>query len=204
MPNFDHKEASRETFDKVAKNYEAHYMGRHSLSLHPKVMQFITPIPHNSILDVGCGPGNLLANLDSLGTKLYGSDISPEMIRRAKERLGDRAELKVADSEHLPWPDNNFDVVISTDSFHHYPSPEAVLREMGRVLVSKGHLVIADPYYSEFFRKLLNYSFRFSKQGDVKVYSQDEWKSMLKNTGLKLLDWDTSIRGSVVLKAQFE
>lgn len=204
MPDYDHKERSRESFDKVAHKYEMHYMGRHSKKLHPRVVQHVRSVPHNSILDVGCGTGNLLVDLSVLGAETAGSDISPEMIKHAQKRLGARAEPNVADSENLPWSDSSFEVIVSTDSFHHYPNPEAVLQERYRVLTKKGYLIIADPLYPEFFRKMLNFSFKFSRQGDVKVYSREEWESMLKNTGLKLLECDNTIPGSVVLIAQSE
>ena len=52
------------------------------------------------------------------------------MIEMAKKNLGNSAELKVGDSEYMPWKDNFFDVIVCNASFHHYPNPEKVLSEM--------------------------------------------------------------------------
>lgn len=65
---------------------------------------------------------------------LWGLDLSPEMIRRAKEKQIPHADFCVGDAEFLPYPDQSFDVVLCMQSFHHYPNPEGVLEEVYRVL----------------------------------------------------------------------
>jgi ubiquinone/menaquinone biosynthesis C-methylase UbiE len=66
--------------------------------------------------------------------KLYGLGISEKMIEIAKKNLGNKAELRVGDSEYMPWEDDSFDVIVCNASFHHYPNPKKVLLEMKRVL----------------------------------------------------------------------
>jgi len=151
------KEKSREHFDGVAGHYDASYAGKHSRTMYEGVLQNISMFPHNTILDVGCGTGNLLSTIPrETATRLYGVDLSPEMVRLAGQKLGPDAEIKVGDSEDLPWPVSSFDIVCCTDSFHHYPRPEKVLQEMKRVLKPGGHLIIGDPWAPVPFRQTAN------------------------------------------------
>ncbi len=124
------------------------------------------------------------------------------MIKYARERLGMQAELKVADSENLPWGAAQFEAITCTDSFHHYPNPTKVLQDMRRVLKPNGHLIIGEPWFPQRFPSLLNFSFRFSRGGDVKVYSQAEWAAILQSTGFALKHWEPIGFGAVILIAQ--
>jgi ubiquinone/menaquinone biosynthesis C-methylase UbiE len=108
------------------------------------------------------------------------------MIKQAKATLGGKVDLKVADSETLPWESGTFDAITCTDSFHHYPSPEKVLQGMRRVLKPNGHLVIADPWVPQPFRWTLNLLFTLGKSGDVKLYSMKEWKLLMEASGFQL------------------
>jgi ubiquinone/menaquinone biosynthesis C-methylase UbiE len=181
-----YKQRSRARFDTMAADYGAHLAGKHAARLYGGVVKAIEELRPAILLDVGCGNGNLLALLDDGRLTLAGADLSPEMIKQAKTKLGDRVELKVADSESLPWNSSAFDAITCTDSFHHYPSPEKVLVEMRRVLKPGGHLVIADPWAPEPFRWILNFFFKFSNSGDVKVYSMDEWKPLVEAGGFQV------------------
>jgi len=69
---------------------------------------------------------------------LYGIDLSEKMLEVAKEKLGNRVNLILGDSEQLPFSDSFFDVVYCNDSFHHYPAPDKVLSEVCRVLKPVG------------------------------------------------------------------
>ena len=136
-----------------------------------------------SALDVGCGQGSLLLMLRTAEAKAAGADISPKMIEEAKERLGKDADLRVADSENLPWEDDSFDLVVSTASFHHYPDPIKALSEMKRVLKMDGHVIVADAWLPFPLRLLANLLVRFTKEGDVRVFSQAEFERMMKEVG---------------------
>jgi ubiquinone/menaquinone biosynthesis C-methylase UbiE len=181
----NYKEDAKKTFDKMATKYENHYYGRLSRTMYNKVALKIKEFKNDSILDLGCGKGFLLEIIKDYKSKLFGADISPMMIKYAQERVGDYVELKVADSEYLPWEDSAFDIIVCILSFHHYPNPEKSLDEMKRVLKKNGHITIAELCLPEPLRYLTNLYMRskFNRTGDVKVYSKNEWLKMLTNIG---------------------
>ncbi len=85
----------------------------------------------------------------------------------------------LGDSEFLPFPDHFFDVVYCNDSFHHYPAPEKVLKEVRRVLKAGGAFLLGDCWQPPGARMVVNFYMRHSKEGDVKIYSRAEMVSLL-------------------------
>jgi ubiquinone/menaquinone biosynthesis C-methylase UbiE len=105
-----------------------------------------------SVLDVGCGTGTLAIAAKShvgFAGKVYGVDVSPEMIARARKKAKKAAAdiaFENAFVENLPFPDATFDVVLSTTMLHHLPDTarRQCLREVGRVLKPGGRLLAVD------------------------------------------------------------
>lgn len=109
-----------------------------------------------SILDVGCGPGNITAELASRvgSAKVIGIDLSKEVIARAKSEFEslDRENLSfdVGDVYGLDFSDGCFDVVYAHQVLQHLSDPVAALGEMRRVLKPGGLLAVRDADYSAF------------------------------------------------------
>jgi len=93
----------------------------------------LEPQPGESVLDVGCGEGNHLSFFDPSLYSLYGLDASPFMIRRAREKFGNRAVLRTGRAEDLPFEDNEFDLVLFINTLEFLEDPLAALKEAGRV-----------------------------------------------------------------------
>ena len=94
------------------------------------------------VLEVGCGPGHLSIRLARQhGLDVTGLDLDPAMIERARANVdrsvdGDerRPSFLVGDVAALPFPDESFDLVVSTMSMHHWADPTAGMAEIDRVL----------------------------------------------------------------------
>jgi ubiquinone/menaquinone biosynthesis C-methylase UbiE len=108
--------------------------------------------PGESVLDVGCGTGSLVLaakrRVGRTGT-VTGIDASPEMIERARRKATDKGEgihFEVARVESLPFPNESFDVVLSTLMMHHLPraTRERCVSEMHRVLRPGGRVLVVD------------------------------------------------------------
>ncbi|MBI5844932.1 MAG: class I SAM-dependent methyltransferase [Deltaproteobacteria bacterium] len=109
----------------------------------------ITQVPTGRLLDVGTGPGFLLEQIRLLSPalSLTGLDISPAMVERAAKNLAHLfppPEIVLGDASGLPFPDNSFDAVVSTGSFHHWKAPVEGLNEIHRVLKPGGRALIYD------------------------------------------------------------
>ena len=97
----------------------------------------------DDVLEVGCGAGHIL---ERIGTgRLHGIDISATQIRRARERLGDRVELKQSPGEEIPYRDRSFDKILCSEVIEHVLDPVPLLREMKRVLKDDGILSLSIP-----------------------------------------------------------
>ncbi len=147
--------------------------------------------PFGTVLDIGCGTGALLKTIHerTKDARLFGVDLSEQMIQVAQANLGDTAELRVSDSETLPFPNEAFDLVMCTFSFHHYPNPGTVLLEMRRVLAPKGRLILADPMPPIPLRQLWNFISLFAKDGTVRIYSKREMKALVEAAAIEVFKW---------------
>lgn len=120
--------------------------------LRRRVVTLARVQPGEQVLDVGCGTGTLALEVQrcvgSAG-RVAGVDPSPVQITRAHTKAARRhlpVEFQVGVIERLPFPDQTFDVVLSTLMMHHLPEPlkRQGLAEIARVLKPGGRLVIAD------------------------------------------------------------
>jgi ubiquinone/menaquinone biosynthesis C-methylase UbiE len=107
--------------------------------------------PAGCLLDIGCGPGYLLALVGRRirHLQLMGIDISPNMIQAAhrnltRKGLGNRATFRQGDIARLPLPDNSIDFIVTTFSLHHWKNPPRALREVYRVLKPGGQFLLFD------------------------------------------------------------
>ncbi|HET6494653.1 MAG TPA: class I SAM-dependent methyltransferase [Thermoleophilia bacterium] len=176
MSERDHKQLSRAAFDRQARDYDHAVCGRHARRIHGDVMHGVGRFDFSTVLDVGCGTGTTLAAiLDARpGVHALGVDLSSVMIEVAHQRLGTRAELRVADAEHLPFGDGVVDLVVCVDSLHHYPHPERALHEMRRVTRPGGGLVLGEWRLVAPLRQLMNALLTRLPEGDVRVYTPRE------------------------------
>jgi len=184
----DHKLESRAYFDTLASRYERHRYGTHGRRQYQRVLEAARGWRFTSVLDVGCGTGGLLALLRRPGATVAGIDLSPGMIQEARKRLGETEDLQVGEAGHLPWEARHFDLVVSTDSMHHWPDPGRALSEIERVTVKGGHVVIADVYAPAPLRWLGNLVAPFAGTGDVRVYSEAELARMLEAAGFSEIE----------------
>jgi SAM-dependent methyltransferase len=103
------------------------------------------------VLDVGCGAGTdalIAAVMVGPAGRVVGLDMTPEMLGKARAAATEMAlpnvELVQGEAEHMPFPDEGFDVVISNSVIDLIPDKDAVYGEIFRVLRPGGRIQIAD------------------------------------------------------------
>ncbi len=141
-------------------------------------------------LDVGCGAGWAVGKVAKLAENeglFYGVDLSPRMIERAKSNFSGKGNFYFvqANSESIPLEDDFFDIVICTNSFHHYLNPDKALSEMYRLLKSGGKLYVLDPTADTWMIRLADKVIKWVEPEHVKIYSTKEFQKLFRKAGLK-------------------
>lgn len=142
----DAERTARE-YDAMVDEYAADNSSNayNALYERPATVSLLGEVDGSRVLDVGCGSGELSEWLVDHGGAVTAFDVSPDMVRICRERLGDRARVLVADiSEPLSFAaTGEFDLVVASLVLHYVRDWEAALLELRRVLTSNGALVFS-------------------------------------------------------------
>ena len=122
--------------------------------------------------------------------KYTGIDLSPKMIEKAKMKNLPNTEFIVGDCENLPFEENSFDIVINSQSFHHYPNPQDFFNSVYKVLKPGGKLILRDNAANKLFTWFANKVelplANLTGHGDVKMHTLEEVRSYCKKANLKV------------------
>ncbi|MEU4380043.1 class I SAM-dependent methyltransferase [Micromonospora echinofusca] len=110
----------------------------------PEMLRLAGDVRGRRILDAGCGSGPLSAALRAKGAVVTGFDASAAMVDLARQRLGEDADVHVADlSAPLPFADAEFDDVVASLVLHYLEDWSGPLAELRRVLKPGGRLILS-------------------------------------------------------------
>jgi len=141
-------------------------------------------IKGKNVLDVACGSGygsNLLAQT---AKTIVGGDIEKETIEYCKEKYQrDNLKFEIMDIRNIPYPDNSFDTIVSFETIEHIKEWEQFLKEIRRLVVKDGSLIISTPlggpcgnhfhlsyFQREDFKKILT---KYFKNVNI-IYQRDD------------------------------
>jgi ubiquinone/menaquinone biosynthesis C-methylase UbiE len=110
---------------------------------HAEMMRYM-PADARRVLDLGCGTGFFLAELEKRRPGSVGLDISFDMLRVSDEYVPG-ARVVTADAERLPFKDRSFDTVFCKGSLHHTRNHVAFLENCRRALGKRGVLIMSEP-----------------------------------------------------------
>jgi trans-aconitate methyltransferase len=103
------------------------------------VLDLLDPQPDERVLDLGCGSGELTAQIAARSARVVGVDSSTEMLAQARERFPG-LDVRLADAERLPV-DEPFDAVFSNAALHWMTQPDRVLAGVRAALRDGGRFV---------------------------------------------------------------
>jgi SAM-dependent methyltransferase len=129
-------------------------MARKNLALNGWIAELADVGPGDRALEVGFGPGLLVARLSERAAFVAGVDRSEVMLQQALRRNArvareGRVELRLGRADELPFDDACFTHACSVNSLQFWPSVEDGLGEIRRVLAGRGRLVLAQRMHRE-------------------------------------------------------
>ena len=142
---------NRLDYDRRATEFARHR------KIHPEVIRELLASgffgPGTCVLDVGCGTGNYAAALsEATNCRISGVDPSVRMLAWARD-AAPWEFLSKSGGENLPFANDTFDVVMSTDVIHHISDRDAYFRQAARVLRPGGHLVTVTDSHDTILRR---------------------------------------------------
>lgn len=179
------KEQVADMFNNISKTYD---FLNHFLSLgidiiwRKKAINELKKDQPKNILDVATGTGDFAFEALSIlkPEKITGVDISAGMLEMAKQKiakrnLGHLFEVKLGDSEKLPFADNTFDAVTVAYGVRNFENLEAGLADIFRVLKPGGKAVVLEFSKPKAFpiKQLYNFYFNYITPGIGKLFSKD-------------------------------
>ena len=182
MINSRLEEKNRKFFNKLASRYDAKIFKKWQENIRKRIIKKAEIKKNSKILDAGCGTGELLYILSkNKKLKLYGIDVSEEMLKIAGKKLGKKTKLSMSSVENVNFKNNSFDYIFSEDAFHHYANYGLVMKNFYRILKKGGKLIVVDFN----FGAILNKVFHWLEPGNNKMHSKKEFIELFKKYGFK-------------------
>lgn len=151
-----------------------------------------------SFLEIGGGMCYISCVMKSLypEMKVWATDVSPNYLSQKSSRLQDFFDVKIdqyaaVDGEHLPFPDNSFDIIFIAHSIHHIGNTESFFREVNRVLSEDGIFYGVDHIaakWDKFYRRDAENAHKARGEPfgiHERVIRLSEYELDLKNAGIK-------------------
>jgi ubiquinone/menaquinone biosynthesis C-methylase UbiE len=148
-------------------------------------LELMKPLPGSKILDVACGPGQLLLAAKEYGLQLYGIDIAEVAVGLCRQRLPE-ANVQCGNAEHLPFDNNTFDSITCLGSIERFIDRKKALSEQYRV---------AKPgaYFCYMVRNANNFKWKFIKKtlrlknttGHQDALNLQQWRSLFSAIGFE-------------------
>ena len=133
----------RELAPRYAYRYSLDFSRIFQQDWHAEMIRHV-PKDARQILDLGCGTGFFLAELEAQHPGAVGLDISHEMLKVSDEYVPG-ARLITGDAERLPFKNGSFDTVFCKGSLHHTRDHVGFLENCRRMLGPEGVLIMSEP-----------------------------------------------------------
>ena len=144
--------------------------------------------PADTVLDVACGGGLVVCAFARVVRHATGIDLTPAMLEQARKDQVTQGLTNVTwkqgDVVPLPFPDAQFTIVTSRFAFHHFLDPLEVLREMRRVTVPGGTVMVVDSAPAPERADAFNRMEKLRDPSHVRALPLDEHRELYARAGL--------------------
>lgn len=159
-------------------------------SLYEKVAQVVGK--NKKVLDIGCANGLFGKYLKKSKNTVYGIEISDKMAMQAKKNLDKVFTLDI-EKEHLPFKNNEFDVILCMDVLEHLFDSKATLQKLKNFLKPNGLLIVTIPNAVHWSMRLhillgkFNYEEKgLRDSGHIRFFTFSTAISLFKQSGYKI------------------
>lgn len=157
--------------------------GRYIFSRQEKlILDLVSPVAGESLLDVGCSTGNYLRLFQQKKCILTGTDASAEALTLARNKLGNRCELIQSTAADLPFSDNEFDVVTLINCLRSSDDAQQVIEEAVRVSRSRVFIGFFNKYSFAGTGQSVRKLFGFPVTSSIRFFTIGEMQSMINKT----------------------
>ncbi len=157
-------------YDVIAPKYDARYTQNPLAGVARELRVLAAQSGARDVLEVGCGTGRWVLELFPLVQRIVGLDYSFGMLEQAQAQ-NEALLLTNGDANHLPFPSESFDLVLSLNALQHYTDQRAFITEARRLLRPGGALAIVnlDPHIGRDRWYLYDY-FEGVKEADLRRF----------------------------------
>jgi 2-polyprenyl-3-methyl-5-hydroxy-6-metoxy-1,4-benzoquinol methylase len=139
--------------------------------------------PEGKLLEIGCGDGHLLKELQTFYS-VCGFDISPSAIEKAKQLTGNK-NLKVMNLEKKRIT-GKYDIILAFDVLEHLKEPEKSIIKIKNSLKKDGVFIFSVPNNYGVFGKIMTRIFNFIDKTHISTYPRRRWIEILEGHGFYL------------------
>jgi len=181
---------ARVNYDQIAPTYDQRYTVSQFAGIAAALCALVRDVGAERVLEVGCGTGRWLTELQPIARQVYGMDLSLGMLLQARQR-SQSLSLICGHASRLPFPDAGFDLVFCVNAFHHFPQPRLFIGEARRLLRPGGALAIMgmDPHAGRDRWYLYDY-FVGTRDADLRRFSSSgtilDW---MVTAGFERVEW---------------
>jgi ubiquinone/menaquinone biosynthesis C-methylase UbiE len=155
-------------------------------------VEWLQPTSHDVALDIATGGGHVAKTLAPFVHSVTVTDLTENMLETARNHLTEsgvqNAQYVLADAEELPFLHHSFDIVTCRIAPHHFPHPDAFIREVARVLRPNGRFLLIDNVApdNKSLADFVNLVETIRDPSHVECLSVIQWRRLLEEQGFTI------------------
>ncbi|MDO8514978.1 MAG: class I SAM-dependent methyltransferase [bacterium] len=158
------------------------------------ILKLLDGVTGKNILDAGCATGYVGENLKNKGNYVVGLDVSPEAIKRAKNKLDEAFVFDLESGLDFPLK-RNFDLIIMSEVIEHLFLPKETIKFLKKRMKKNGQILISTPNFLHIAnrKRFLFGDFNYDStgvfdEGHIRFFTYKSMVMMMKNLGFSLVN----------------